>query len=46
MVERFFNKIKHFRKIATRFEITERNHLSAVLLACSCLRPRQREPAS
>jgi transposase len=32
-VERFFNKIKHFRRIATRFDKTAENFLAAVKLA-------------
>ena len=35
LIERFFNKLKHFRKIATRYEKTARNYLAAVLLASS-----------
>jgi transposase len=35
LVERFFNKLKHFRKIATRYEKTARNYLAAVLIACT-----------
>jgi len=37
LVERFFNKIKHFRKIATRYEKSARNYLAAILIACSRL---------
>lgn len=37
LVERFFNKLKHFRKVATRYEKTARNFLAAVLIACSRL---------
>jgi transposase len=33
LVERFFNKLKHFRRIATRFDKLARNYLAAVLLA-------------
>lgn len=33
LVERFFNKIKHFRRVATRYDKTARNYLAAVLLA-------------
>lgn len=33
LVERFFNKLKHFRRIATRFDKLARNFLAAVLLA-------------
>lgn len=37
LVERFFNKLKQFRKIATRYEQTARNYLAAILLAASRL---------
>ena len=33
LVERFFNKLKHFRAIATRFEKHEANYLALVKLA-------------
>lgn len=33
LVERFFNKIKQFRRIATRFDKTAENYLAAVKLA-------------
>lgn len=33
LVERFFNKLKHFRRIATRFDKLARNFLAAVSLA-------------
>ena len=33
LVERFFNKLKHFRRIATRFDKLARNYLAAVALA-------------
>lgn len=33
LVERFFCKLKHFRRIATRFDKLARNFLAAVLLA-------------
>ncbi len=33
LVERFFNKIKQFRRIATRFDKTAENFLAAVKLA-------------
>lgn len=32
-VERFFNKIKHFRRIATRFEKHAQNYLAMIKLA-------------
>ena len=37
LVERFFNKLKHFRRIATRYEKTASNFLAAVLLASTRL---------
>lgn len=46
LVERFFNKLKHFRKIATRYEKTARNYLAAVLLASSRIWIRFYESAS
>lgn len=33
LVERFFNKLKHFRAIATRFEKMPENYLALVKLA-------------
>ncbi|MCR9191007.1 MAG: IS5/IS1182 family transposase, partial [Alteromonadaceae bacterium] len=45
-VERFFNKLKHFRKIATRYEKTARNYLAAVLMVCARLWARHYESAS
>ena len=46
LVERFFNKLKHFRKIATRYEKTARSYLAAVLIACSRLWMRFCESAT
>jgi len=37
LVERFFCKIKHFRRIATRFDKLARNFLAAVLLVSNRL---------
>ena len=37
LVERYFNKLKHFRRIATRFEKLARNFLAAVALASTRL---------
>jgi len=37
LVERFFNKLKHFRRIATRYEKTARNFLAAILIASTRL---------
>jgi transposase len=46
LVERFFNKLKHFRKVATRYEKTATNYLAVVLLASSRLWLRFYESAS
>lgn len=35
LVERFFNRIKQFRRIATRYEKLDRNYLSFVHLVCA-----------
>ena len=35
LVERFFNIIKHFRAIATRYEKSARNFLAGVHLVCA-----------
>ena len=37
LVERFFNKIKHFRAVATRFEKHDANYLAVVKLAAARL---------
>jgi len=37
LIERFFNKLKHFRRVATRFDKLARNYLAAVLLASTRL---------
>jgi transposase len=37
LVERFFNRLKHFRGIATRYNKLARNFLAAVLLASARL---------
>jgi transposase len=37
LVERFFSKLKHFRRIATRYDKTARNFLAATLLAATRL---------
>lgn len=34
LVEIFFNKIKHYRRVATRYEKLAENFLSMVLIAC------------
>lgn len=46
LVERYFNKLKHFRKVATRYEKTARNYLAAVLLASTRLWLRFYESAA
>jgi transposase len=43
LIERFFNKLKHFRRVATRFDKLARNFLAAVLLASTRLRLRAYE---
>ena len=43
LVERFFNKLKHFRRIATRFDKLARNFLAAVALASTRLWTRAYE---
>ncbi len=35
LVERFFNKIKHFRAVATRFEKHDANYLAIIKLAAA-----------
>jgi transposase len=37
VIECFFAKIKHFRRIATRYEKTARNFLSMVHLVCAII---------
>lgn len=32
LIERFFNKIKHFRRIATRYDKSEHNYMAALKL--------------
>lgn len=34
LVERFFNKLKHFRRIATRYDKLAANFLATIKLAC------------
>ncbi|HEY7608247.1 MAG TPA: transposase, partial [Alphaproteobacteria bacterium] len=36
-IERFFNKLKHFRRIATRYDKLARNFLAAVAIASTRL---------
>ena len=33
VVERFFNRVKHYRRVATRFEKTDPNYLGLLCLA-------------
>ena len=37
LVERFFNKLKHFRAIATRYDKTSRNFLAAIHLTATVI---------
>jgi transposase len=37
LVERFFNRIKQFRGIATRYDKDAANYLAAIKLICACL---------
>jgi transposase len=37
LVERFFNKLKHFRGIATRYDKLARNFLAAAQLAAAII---------
>ena len=37
LVERFFGRLKQFRRIATRYEKLARNFLSMLNLACACI---------
>jgi transposase len=37
LIERFFNKLKHFRRIATRYDKLARNYLAALALASARL---------
>jgi transposase len=46
LVERFFNKLKHFRAIATRFEKNDANYLALVKLAASRIWMRFNESVS
>ena len=46
VVERYFCKLKHFRRVATRFDKLARNFLAAVLLASSRIRLRNYESAT
>ncbi|GAB4357745.1 MAG: hypothetical protein Kow00114_09560 [Kiloniellaceae bacterium] len=46
LVERFFNRIKHFRAIATRYHKLARNFLAAIALASTriCIRHYESTP--
>ena len=46
LVERFFSKLKQFRRVATRYEKTATNYLAAVLMACTRLWTRAYESAA
>ena len=46
LIERFFNKLKHFRKVATRYEKSAQNYLAVVLMASSRLWMRHYESAT
>jgi transposase len=44
LVERYFNKLKHLRRVATRFEKLAGDFLTAVAMASARLRLRAYEP--
>ena len=46
LIERFFNKLKHFRKVATRYEKSAQNYMAVVLIASSRLWMRHYESTS
>jgi transposase len=46
LVERFFNKIKHFRAVATRYDKHDANYLALVKLAASRIWMRSYESVS
>lgn len=46
LVKRFFNKLKHFRAVATRFEKHPQNYLALVKLAAIKIRLRAYESVS
>ncbi len=46
LVERFFNKLKHFRRIAARYDKLARNFLAAIALASTRLWLRHYESAA
>jgi transposase len=43
IVERFFNKAKQFRRIATRYDSWQKNYLAAVKLVAIRIWPRSNE---
>ena len=43
LVERFFNKLKHFRAVATRYEKHAANYLAVVKLASTRIRLQANE---
>ena len=46
LVERFFNKLKHFRAVATRFEKHDANYLGLIKLAAARIWMRANESVS
>jgi transposase len=46
LVERFFNKLKHFRAVATRFENHDANYLALIKLAAARIWMRANESVS
>ena len=44
LVERFFNKLKHFRAVATRYDKLARNLLAGVQLASAMILLNRRQP--
>ena len=46
LIERFFNKLKHLRRITTRYDKLARNFLAAIALASIRLRLRHYESAT
>ena len=46
LVERFFNKLKHFRAVATRYDKRTDNYLASVKLASARIWMRFNESAS
>ena len=46
LVERFFNKLKHFRAVATRYDKRDDNCLASVKLASICIWLQFNEPVT